>query len=181
MCVLESQRNVQPSLGLVSFVLFLLCVCCVYSAPGRVSRQRLRHRPRPRLHRRLKMTFAQAPQLGEGNRLSLFTGRGMQSSASSQCVVQTSRPGAHPALAPCITAAAEISCGYLPLLKQYSLTLSINYSVTQPCPCYTPIDSNLATLHTARPLRHRSSPEQATANLQGACFASQGGATRSAV
>eukprot|EP01043_Picozoa_sp_COSAG02_P027814 COSAG02_NODE_1656_length_11472_cov_4.522729_4_plen_788_part_00 len=50
MCVLESQRNVQPSLGsFASFVLFLLCVRCVYSAPGRVARQRLRHRPRPRL------------------------------------------------------------------------------------------------------------------------------------
>ena len=35
----------------------------------------------------------------------------------------------------------EISCGYLPLLKQYSLTLSINYSVTQPCPYNTPINS----------------------------------------
>ena len=35
----------------------------------------------------------------------------------------------------------SISCGYLALLKQYSLTLSINYSVTQPCPYDTPINS----------------------------------------
>ena len=40
-----------------------------------------------------------------------------------------------------------ISCGYLPLLEQCSLTLSINYFITQPCPCSTPINSNLATLH----------------------------------
>eukprot|EP01043_Picozoa_sp_COSAG02_P016799 COSAG02_NODE_747_length_17723_cov_49.509816_1_plen_84_part_00 len=32
-----------------------------------------------------------------------------------------------------------ISCGYLALLKQCSLTLSINYFVTQPCPYNTPI------------------------------------------
>eukprot|EP01044_Picomonas_judraskeda_P033968 COSAG03_NODE_13860_length_485_cov_6.129534_1_plen_113_part_10 len=31
-------------------------------------------------------------------------------------------------------------CGYLPLLEQYSLTLSINYFFTQPCPRYTPIN-----------------------------------------
>ena len=36
---------------------------------------------------------------------------------------------------------ARISCGYLPLLKQCSLTLSINYSVSQPCPYNTPINS----------------------------------------
>jgi hypothetical protein len=56
-----------------------------------------------------------------------------------------------------------ISCGYLPLLKHCSLTLSITSFVTQSCPCYTPIGSDLATLHPARPLRHRSSPEQAAA------------------
>jgi hypothetical protein len=59
-----------------------------------------------------------------------------------------------------------ISCGYLPLLKQCSLTLSINYFVTQSCPCYTPIDSDPATLHPVRPLRHRSSPEQAAAPVR---------------
>ena len=61
------------------------------------------------------------------------------------------------------TPSPGISCGYLPLLEQCSLTLSVYYFVTQSCPCYTPIDSDLATLHPARPLRHRSSPEQAAA------------------
>ena len=46
-----------------------------------------------------------------------------------------------------------ISCGYLPLLEQYSLTLSINYFVTQPCPRYTPTNSDPATLHLRG--RHR--------------------------
>ena len=42
----------------------------------------------------------------------------------------------------------EISCGYLPLLKQCSLTLSINYSITQPCPYDTPIGSSVISPKT---------------------------------
>ena len=39
------------------------------------------------------------------------------------------------------SAQGTISCGYLALLKHYSLTLSIYYSVTQPCPYNTLINS----------------------------------------
>ena len=44
----------------------------------------------------------------------------------------------------------QISCGYLPLLQLCSLTLSINYFVTQPCPYNTPINSIQLHLAVAR-------------------------------
>ena len=77
----------------------------------------------------------------------------------------------------------EISCGYLPLLKQCSLTLSINYFVTQPCPYNTPINSVHPRLAEPRskataPLPHQFHGQaagrerrcfQSTSAKQGAC------------